>query len=154
MATLTCTGCGAHLALSGRADCPRCHTALPGPAASTTPHVPPHAGSLMPRLALAVIVVLVVLIGYRVAVPSAAQQYERHVASALYTCQHALSGRLPSGTTPPFTRNFGSGDEFYFAWPAGSIPLPDGSTGFSASCIGRVSTGQITQLTINGRDVL
>ena len=58
-----------------------------------------------------------------------------------------LLGYIP-GMTFPTVSNYGSGNEFYFAWPSGSLP-----GGASGSCIGTRSPLAVTQITINGQTV-
>ena len=58
---------------------------------------------------------------------------------------------------PPYSKNWGKGDEFYFAWPTGSFYFKNGfgaSVPMSASSIGRISTEQVEQLTLNGKTIV
>jgi hypothetical protein len=101
---------------------------------------------------------IVGFIAYRLAVPSADQAHARQVQRALLACQQAIQAqaRFGGAEMPPYTRNHGSGNEFYFAWPTGSFTFSNqfgAAEKMSASCIGDVDTGTITQLTINGHTI-
>jgi len=107
-------------------------------------------------ITLSIIAVLVMLIIYRVVVPSESQLYDREVSAALVTCQQRIQSLADYGDAamPPYVKNYGKGDEFYFAWQRGSFHFKNGfgaSVPMSASCIGSVSTGEIQQLTVNGK---
>lgn len=93
------------------------------------------------------------------AVPSESQLYDRQVGAALLACQQRIAGLAEFGKaeTPPYAKNYGKGDEFYFAWQRGSFHFKNGfgaSVPMSASCTGIVSTGFIQHLTLNGKDIL
>jgi hypothetical protein len=108
---------------------------------------------------LAAVIVGMLSIGYRVLQPSESQAQDRKVMSALFACQQRITGLAEYGEadTPPYSKNFGKGDEFYFAWQRGSFHFKNGfgaSVPMSASCIGSVSTGEIQHLTVNGKDVI
>jgi type II secretory pathway pseudopilin PulG len=97
-------------------------------------------------------------IGYRLVVPSAEQEQSRQVRQALAACQQAIraQARYGGADAPPYTSNHGTGDEFYFAWPTGSFAFTNGFGApekMSASCIGDLRTGTITQLTLNGQTI-
>lgn len=108
---------------------------------------------------ISAIVVFSGLIVYRLAIPSDDELQKRKVGAALFACQQRIVGLAEYGgaDTPPYVKNYGRGDEFYFAWGLGSFhfnngfgaPLP-----MSASCIGQLSTGEIRQMTLNGKDIL
>lgn len=103
------------------------------------------------------ILICIGLIGYRAFVPSESQRYDRAVSDALHLCQRAIASVAEYGDadTPPYTRNYGTQGEFYFAWPQGSFEFTNGfgaKVKMSASCNGKVSTGEITSLTVNGKD--
>jgi hypothetical protein len=105
------------------------------------------------------IVSLLALIAYRVVVPSDDEVSHRKVMAALARCQQAIQSTAQYGgaDTPPYVKNYGKGDEFYFAWPAGSFEFSNGfgaRVKMSASCIGDIPTGEIKSLTINGKDIL
>lgn len=105
------------------------------------------------------IVVFVLLIVYRVAVPSESKLRERAVAAALFACQQRIHALADYGDAdmPPYTKNWGKGDEFYFAWGSGTFHFKNGfgaSVPMSASCTGKVPTQTIEHLTINGKDVI
>lgn len=107
---------------------------------------------------MAVLLAFLLMVGilvYQVAFPSKGELQERKMLKALASCQHRIAGLAQYGDAemPPFTKNYGKGDEFYFAWPRGSFHFKNGfgaSLPMSASCIGIISTGKIKQLTING----
>lgn len=110
-------------------------------------------------ITLSAIAVLVCLIIYRVIVPSDAKVRDRAVSAALFGCQKAIKSTAQYGDAemPPYAKNHGSGDEFYFAWPKGSFEFANGFGSrekMSASCIGAISTGEIKQLTVNSKDIL
>ncbi|WP_314439442.1 hypothetical protein [Massilia timonae] len=110
-------------------------------------------------LALGAIVILAGLIVYRVAVPSESQVHDRKVSAALLACQKRIVGLVELGGAemPPYSKNWAKGDEFHFAWPTGSFHFKNGfgaAVPMSASCTGRISTGQIEQLTLNGKTIL
>lgn len=181
MAAIQCPGCKAHISVSGLSECPRCRTGLPNrpavqtrtasatrAAAGSGPVLPtpvPTAGQMSSgRLwfsytVLAVIGVLLALIAYRVVVPSDDQIQARKVSAALLNCQQRIAGLAEYGgaETPPYTKNHGKGDEFYFAWGTGTFYFRNGfgaQVPMSASCIGNVSSGQIEHLTLNGKTIL
>jgi hypothetical protein len=108
--------------------------------------------------ALVCCIPIVGFIAYRLVVPSADQVHARQVQRALLACQQAIQAqaRFGGAEMPPYTRNHGSGNEFYFAWPTGSFTFVNGfgaAETMSASCIGDVDTSTITQLTINGHTI-
>jgi hypothetical protein len=97
-------------------------------------------------------------IGYRLIVPSAEQEQARQERQALVACQQAIQAQAQYGAAeaPPYTSNHGTGREFYFAWPTGSFSFSNGfgaRVNMSASCIGDLGTGTITQLTVNGKTI-
>jgi hypothetical protein len=169
MASIQCSGCKAHITVPGLINCPRCQTFLDPPflreraAADAKAAVRAAAARqlLGPKewLGLAVLAAVIVgmlSIGYRVLQPSESQVHDRNVMSALLACQQRITGMAEYGEaeTPPYSKNFGKGDEFYFAWQRGSFHFKNGfgaSVPMSASCIGSVSTGEIQQLTVNGK---
>lgn len=92
------------------------------------------------------------------AVPSESQVHDRKVNTGLLACQQRIAGLAEFGAAemPPHTKNWGKGDEFYFAWPTGSFHFENGlgaSVPMSASCVGFVTTSEIRHLTVNGRDI-
>lgn len=108
---------------------------------------------------LSTIAVLIVLNIYRVAVPSESKIRDRAVSAALYQCQRAiqLTAQYGDADRPPYTKNYGRADEFYFAWPRGSFEFTNGFGArekMSASCNGVLSTGEIKSLTVNSNDIL
>src|SRR5690606_14547502 len=72
---------------------------------------------------ISAIVVFVLLIVYRVVVPSESKLHDRAVSAALLACQRRIAGLADYGgaETPPYATNHGKGDEFYFAWQRGSF---------------------------------
>ncbi|WP_409266854.1 hypothetical protein [Massilia sp. BHUDP2] len=131
-------------------------SAMPAPVASTGQMSP--ARLWFSYTILVVIAVLVILIGYRVVVPSEEKKHAQKVSAALLNCQQRIAGLAEYGgaEAPPYTKNYGKGDEFYFAWGRGSFHFQNGfgaKVPMSASCIGSVSTGQIEQLTLNGKTI-
>lgn len=168
MASIQCPGCKAHITVPGLINCPRCQTFMDP--AFLREHQAQLAAAALPKASLlgarewlgfavlAAIVLLVGLMVYRAVVPSASQLHDRAVASALVACQQRIAGLAEFGgaETPPYTKNWGKGDEFYFAWPTGSFHFKNGfgtNVPMSASCTGFVSTGEIMRLTLNGNDI-
>lgn len=104
---------------------------------------------------------MVILIGYSIAVPSPEKVRKQAVDKALVACQLAIKSLAQYGGAdlPPYVPNNARGqdDEFYFAWPRGSFEFTNGFGArekMSASCTGTLSTGKITSLTVNGKDVI
>lgn len=168
MAFIQCPGCKAHITVPGLINCPRCQTFMDPPflreraaAEAAAARVSTYGISWRERLgllALGAIVILVGLIVYRVAVPSESQVHDRQVSAALLACQQRIAGlgRVGGAEMPPYSKNWGKGDEFYFAWPTGSFHFKNGfgaSMPMSASCVGLVATSEIRQITVNGRDI-
>jgi len=172
MAAVECPGCKANITVPDLINCPLCQTHLNPPflrelrekearvsrAAANAQRIQ----SAKQWLILAVFGVVIALAGYlvySVAVPSEGQLQARKVSAALLACQQRIAGLAEYGEaeTPPYVKNFGKGDEFYFAWQRGSFHFKNGfgaSVPMSASCIGSVSTGEIQQLTVNGKTIL
>ena len=78
---------------------------------------------------------------------------------AYYICQQAIKyvSKDPDNAEIPYVQNFGSGDEYYFAWGRDTkhLRLKNGlglDVAASASCI--VNKGKITQLTIDGKTII
>jgi len=165
MAALQCPGCKAYLRITNPQACPRCQTPLLPPRPSTA-MVGAHkgrttspVGTLLAMAALGAIVILVGLIVFRSISPSSAQIHSRQVSQALANCQHRIRSTAQFGDAelPPHVQNYGTKGEFYFAWPSGSFHFKNGFGAplkMSASCIGDLSTGEIKQMTVNGKDVL
>ena len=108
---------------------------------------------------LGAVIVPVGLIVYRVVVPSESQMHDRQVSAALLACQQRIAALAEFGGAeiPPYTKNWGKGDEFYFAWQTGSFHFKNGvgaSLPMSASCTGVVSTGSIEHLTLDSKDII
>jgi hypothetical protein len=172
MPAIQCPGCKAHVSVKGLINCPLCQTFLDPPflreldkadakknRAILSPQSVLGPKEWLGLFAIGVIMLGVAMIIYRVAVPSDAQLYDRKVSAALVACQQRIAGLAEYGDaeTPPYTKNHGKGDEFYFAWGSGTFHFKNGfgaSVKMSASCIGSLSTGEITQLTLSGKQVL
>lgn len=170
MAAVQCPGCNAHLSVKGLVNCPLCQAYLNPPHHRGAPPAAPtgcKAGTLEARgtpplqwlavVALTAAALAVIVMIASVAFPSAEKIRHRQVMSALTQCQRAVQSTAKYGEAdqPPYTENHGSADEFYFAWPAGSFYFSNAFGArmkMSASCVGAVSTGTITQLTVNGKD--
>jgi len=172
MAAVQCPSCKAHITVPGLIDCPLCQTHLNPPflrelrekearANRATANAQRIQGAKQ-WLILAAFGVVIALVGYlvySVVVPSEGQLHARKVSAALLACQQRIAGLAEYGEaeTPPYVKNFGKDDEFYFAWQRGSFHFKNGfgaSVPMSASCIGSVSTGEIRQLTLNSRPVI
>lgn len=99
-----------------------------------------------------------VLVGDRRMEPIAGLSAEEQVARALATCQAritalSIGGKVPD---PPPAKNYGTLTEFYFVWPKGVFFYADSEgvlNAASATCRGDVTTGLITELSLNGQDV-
>ncbi len=108
---------------------------------------------------LVAIALLIALIAYRVVVPSQDTLHARKVSAALLQCQQRIAGLAEYGDaeTPPYTKNYGTKGEFYFAWQRGSFHFKNvygAPEKMSASCIGDLETGEIKQLTVNAKTIL
>ncbi|WP_314435859.1 hypothetical protein [Massilia timonae] len=159
MASIQCPGCKAHITVPGLINCPRCQTFMDPPflreraaaeAAATARVRGPGLGpkEWLGLVSLGAIIILAGLIVYRVAIPSASQVHDRAVSAALLACQQRIAGLAEFGGAemPPYSKNWGKGDEFYFAWQRGSFHFKNGfgaSVPMSASCVGTVSTQTI-----------
>lgn len=80
---------------------------------------------------------------------------------ALTMCQMALksAARDPENADIPYVENFGSGDEYYYAWGAQTkmARMRNGlglEVAASASCIVNGKTQRITTLTLNGQTLI
>lgn len=81
------------------------------------------------------------------------------VTTGLAICQQRLARPSRSGRAqvPPRVANQGTGAEFYYEWPDGSFYFerPDGvPEPMRATCRGKIATGRLTELTLNGEDEL
>jgi hypothetical protein len=160
--TVQCPSCKAHLAISAAAACPRCHTELPRGTPqnlTTKSHTAPQATAIgIAPIAVTGAVVVALFLGYYMLAASPARHEQHQVSQALLTCQQAIraQARYDGSDTPPYTRNYGSAGEFYFAWPTGSFYFTNqygARETMSASCIGDLATGTIKQLTLNGQTI-
>jgi hypothetical protein len=172
MAGIHCPGCKANISVPGLIDCPLCQTFLDPPFlrelnanASRENRTMLAAQALsgthqwfnwavLGTLGLAIAALI-----YVVTMPSEKQERDRRVASALASCQKRIAGLAEFGEaeTPPYTKNWAGGDEFYFAWQRGSFHFKNGFGALvpmSASCTGVISTGEIHHLTLNNKDVI
>ncbi len=81
-------------------------------------------------------------------------------AGALAKCQLTIKGFATDSQSAvvPYTKNQGTGGEFYFAWPKGSgLRLKNGfgaTTDASAACIVAPDGSTITHLSIDGTSVI
>lgn len=80
---------------------------------------------------------------------------------ALASCQYALKALSidPASAEVPYVNNFGSANEFYFAWGASTKPVRMKNSfgtilSVGASCIVDGSSGKITSLTLDGKTML
>lgn len=178
MSGIKCAGCGAHITVRGLSKCPICKGPLAPIADSRLGHDPSgktsksKAGTLAPSatklpisqwiglICICGIVASIAVIIWSIANPSAESLRKRALADALVKCQYAIKSTASHGGAelPPYAKNYGTlADEFYFAWPRGSFEFQNGFGGkaqMSASCTGVLSTGKITKLTVNGKDIL
>lgn len=77
---------------------------------------------------------------------------------ALTSCQFALKAmsKDPETAEIPYVENFGSGNEFYFAWGASTKPVRmkngfGAILSYGASCIVDGTTGKITSISLDGK---
>jgi hypothetical protein len=130
-------------------------------AATTAGKVKPVSGmnTALGLVAIGVIALFVCAFIYHVINPTADDVHRNKAMAALGRCQEAIHALAEYGgaDTPPYTKNWGKGNEFYFAWPRGSFEFTNGfgaKVKMSASCSGDLETGVITDLTVNGKDVI
>lgn len=78
-------------------------------------------------------------------------------SAALTTCQYALKtmSKDPESAEVPYVDDFGSGNEFYFAWGVSTKPVRMKNSfgamlSSGASCIVDKTTGRITSISLNG----
>lgn len=172
MPAIQCPGCKAPLSVKGLVDCPLCGAYLNPPhhraatrAANSAANAiaiksaASNAMGLGAWLGVVAIGALIVAAVTSVIAPSAEKKQHTQVISALTNCQQTIKSTAQYGDAqmPPYVQNNGSNDEFYFAWPAGSFYFINGfgaKVRMSASCTGRISTGEIQHLTVNGKDVI
>lgn len=172
MSAIQCPGCKAHISVPGLIDCPLCQAFLDPPflreqkeaeakasARATAARHLPGPKEWLGGLVLVALAVSILSIGYRAIQPSASQTHDRKVSAALLACQQRIAGLAEYGDaeTPPYSKNWGKGDEFYFAWPRGMFHFKNGfgaSVPMSASCTGVISTGEIQHLTLNSKDII
>jgi hypothetical protein len=178
MAGVKCAECGTHITVRGLTQCPICKAQVEPIADSRLGHATEKHRSkskgptaLSPKTKLSFghwiglvsicgIIASVAAILWSIANPSPEKLRKRALANALLTCQYAIKGTAGHGGAelPPYAKNYGTAaDEFYFSWPRGSFEFQNGFGGkeqMSASCIGILSTNTITQLTVNGKDML
>lgn len=172
MAAVECPSCKAIITVPDLINCPLCQTHLNPPFLRELREKEARANrdaanaqriqGAKQWLILAVFGVVIALAGalvYSVVVPSEGQLQARKVSAALLACQQRIAGLAEYGDaeTPPYVKNFGKGDEYYFAWQRGSFHFKNGfgaSVPMSASCTGTVSTGEIQSLTVNGKSII
>jgi hypothetical protein len=108
---------------------PHARHATVAPAVSTAAPTSSNARNVFAYAVLGAIAVLIALIAYRLVVPSEDKLYARKVSAALLQCQQRIAGLAEFGgaETPPYTKNYGKADEFYFAWQRGSFHFMNGS---------------------------
>lgn len=171
MAAIQCPGCKAQLSVKGLVNCPLCQTYLNPPhhqaearaAARETRAILGRSFAAKVKDAaawFAIVAMGVVVLGIAASILSPSTEKTQHsrMIDALARCQHAIQATAQYGDAemPPYVPNYGRADEFYFAWPPGSFHFTNGfgaRVKMSASCIGRISTGEIQHLTINGKDI-
>ena len=166
MTAIQCPSCKAYISVAKATNCPRCQTALSQVSvnhSNKAPMTPARNGALTARDWLnigliAALLVMMAIVAVGLFLPSESKIHNQKVSTALLACQQRLSkyAKYGESETPPYVENHGGGDEFYFAWPTGSFHFKNGfgtSIPMSASCIGTLSTGEIKQVTLNGKDI-
>lgn len=140
--------------------------ATPAPTPATQPaatvKAPGMGGSeIVGAIVIAIVVVVVASIAWAMRSPPQDNTRNQAISKALVACQYAIHSTAQFGGAdmPPYTKNYARSqdDEFYFAWGPGSFEFPNAfgaRVKMSASCIGKLSTGEIKYLTINGKDIL
>lgn len=108
--------------------------------------------------ALAVPAVGLVVLGDSQMRPFVDPPTDEHVAQALEVCRSRIAALSAGGKVPapPPAKNYGTLPEFYFVWPKGVFFYADSEgvlNAASATCRGDVTTGLITELSLNGQDV-
>lgn len=178
MAGVKCANCKAHITVRGLSKCPICqgpvelvtdsrlghlHAGKASKSKTTPPTSPTTTlsiGQWIGLICICGIVGSVAVIFWSIANPSPDKLRNQALAEALVKCQYAIKSTAAHGGAelPPYAKNYGTAaDEFYFAWPRGAFEFQNGFGGkeqMSASCIGVLSTGTITQLTVNGKDIM
>lgn len=178
MAGVKCAKCKAYITVRGLSKCPICQGPIEPIADSRLSHLqagkaskskaaaPTHPATKLPLgqwiglICICGIVGSVAVIFWSIANPSPEKLRKRALAEALVKCQYAIKSTAAHGGAelPPYAKNYGTAaDEFYFAWPRGAFEFQNGFGGkeqMSASCIGVLSSGTITQLTVNGKDII
>lgn len=152
MALQACSECSKEISDKASA-CPHCGAPVIS-AKKTPPHVPIWA-----------YVVSGLLGGWLMVSCAGSKESGKNAASsglaegtALLMCQTALqrAARDPENASIPYVKDQGRGDEYYFAWGAGTKParMRNGmgnEVATSASCIVSKSQKQITSLTLDGQ---
>lgn len=182
MAAIKCTGCGTYISVKGMVNCPKCgaylspphHTPTPASVPKAIPGAPKMAGSPTPKTSLKIsdyftilgvtsLAGVIAFVVYMVAFPSAEKKeqdaYTSAVRAALFQCQTAIASTAKYGgsDTPPYVKNNGSKDDFYFAWPRGSFYFTNAygaKEAMSASCNGSLKDGTISSMTLNAKDLI
>lgn len=168
MSNITCPGCSNPLRVEKRyVNCPWCGTPLSPAYVELAQRLPPKrapllsVGEMLAAGTVAVAGLTLIFLGSGWSAPRAPADREQTqvVSSGLTICQQNLSRPSRSGKAqvPPRVANQGAGTEFYYEWPEGSFYFerPDGApVPMRATCRGRLATGRLTELTLNGIDLL
>lgn len=92
--------------------------------------------------------------------PSTAAPTEMSFAQALTKCQYAIKdmSKDPESAEVPYVEDFGSGNEYYFAWGAQTKPVRMTNSfgamlSAGASCTVNKSTGKIAAISLDGKSV-
>lgn len=168
MTSIRCSKCDATLLVKKRyANCPWCTAPLDAAYIERAERKPPKpapwlsaAEALVVGAVAAAGLVLVTLADGWSAPPHRADRGPvQVVTTSLSICQQRLARQTRSGRIeyPPRVANKGSGAEFFYEWPDGSfhfeqadgLPVP-----MRATCRGRIASGRLIELTLNGVDLL
>jgi len=167
MPSITCPGCGASLLVEKRyVNCPWCGVPLASAYAERAEQTITDRRAWLSKpelLAVSTVAaagLLLIVLGSGWSAPPLAKDREQfRILTGLSICQqrlvrHSRSGRMD---VPPRVSNQGGAAEFFYEWPEGAfyferadgLPVP-----MRATCRGRIATGRLTELTLNGDDIL
>ena len=175
---ITCPTCGAHITVRGLDLCPICRNPIPN---FVQKDLPPWSLSIYFSLRARVvaagighlklrrwlfgtcilfIVACLATILWASANPSPKKISEIAALKALNACRSAILSNAAYGGAyrPPYVKNDSSSkDTFLFSWPYGSLEFVNGfgaKVKMSATCAGKISPLEITDVTLNGHKII